>query len=177
MVHSKLLHTSILVYCKGKGKGLPRTGHEGPEGEQMYSSTLSLTPALDGGGWSTPRPGRFIPRKETRYPLYGRLGGPQGPVWTGAVSLAPSSTGIRSPDRPVRSESLYRLSYPGPISLLYSTQKTQPQLDDRNVRFYGRQSERERERARTQKISLLFCGRALQLVEFPQHSEARCLQK
>jgi hypothetical protein len=25
------------------------------------SSTLSLTSALDGGGWSTPRPGRFTP--------------------------------------------------------------------------------------------------------------------
>jgi len=35
------------------------TGHEGPEAEQMYSSTLSLTSALDGNGWSTPRPGRF----------------------------------------------------------------------------------------------------------------------
>jgi hypothetical protein len=44
----------------------------------MYSSTLSLTPALDEGGWSTPRPGRFTPRKETQYPLYRRLGGPQG---------------------------------------------------------------------------------------------------
>ena len=27
-------------------------------------------------GWSTPRPGRFSPRKVTRYPLYRRLGGP-----------------------------------------------------------------------------------------------------
>jgi hypothetical protein len=35
-----------------------------------------------------------------------------GPVWAGAENLA--STGIRSPDRPARSESLYRLSYPGP---------------------------------------------------------------
>ena len=33
-----------------------------------------------------------------------------GPVWTGAENLAP--TGIRSPDRPARSQSLYRLSYP-----------------------------------------------------------------
>jgi hypothetical protein len=32
-----------------------------------------------------------------------------GPVWTGAENLAP--TGIRSPDRPARSQSLYRLSY------------------------------------------------------------------
>jgi len=30
-----------------------------------YSSTVSLTSALDEGGWSTPRPGRFNPRKET----------------------------------------------------------------------------------------------------------------
>ena len=29
-------------------------------------------------GWSTPRPGRFTPGKETRYPLYRRLGGSQG---------------------------------------------------------------------------------------------------
>ena len=35
-----------------------------------------------------------------------------GTVWTGAENLAP--TGVRSPDRPARSESLYRLSYPGP---------------------------------------------------------------
>jgi hypothetical protein len=56
----------------------PRRGHEGPEEEQKYSSTLSLTSALDGGGWLTPRPGRFTPEKETRYLLYRRLGGPQG---------------------------------------------------------------------------------------------------
>ena len=34
-----------------------------------------------------------------------------GPVWTGAENLAP--TGIRSPDRPASSQSLYRLSYNG----------------------------------------------------------------
>jgi hypothetical protein len=47
-----------------KGKSLPRTGHEGPEGEWRYSSTLSLTSALDGGGWSTPCPSRFTPAKD-----------------------------------------------------------------------------------------------------------------
>jgi hypothetical protein len=31
------------------------------------------------GGWSTPRSGRFATGKESRYPLYRRLGGPQGP--------------------------------------------------------------------------------------------------
>ena len=54
----------------------PRTGHEGPEGEYRYSSILHLTSVLDAGGWSAPRPGRFTPGKETRYPLYRRLGRP-----------------------------------------------------------------------------------------------------
>jgi len=36
----------------------------------------------------------------------------------GADNLA-HPTGIRSPDRPTRSESLYRLSYPGPLSDIY----------------------------------------------------------
>ena len=44
---------------KVKGKDHPITGHECSEGDQMCSSTLSSTSALDGGGWSTPRPGRF----------------------------------------------------------------------------------------------------------------------
>ena len=50
----------------------------------------------------------------TRYPLYRRLGGPQGLVWTGTENLV--HTEIRSPDRPARSQSLYRLSYPGRLS-------------------------------------------------------------
>ena len=69
----------------------------------MYSSTLPSTWALDGGGWSTPRPGRFTPGKDP-------AGWAPEPVWTGTKNLAP--TGIRSPDRPARSESPYRLSYP-----------------------------------------------------------------
>jgi len=35
-----------------------------------------------------------------------------GPVWTGGEHFA--ATGIRSPERPARSETLYRLSYPNP---------------------------------------------------------------
>ena len=64
---------------KAKGKVHPRTGNEGPEGQQRYSSTLCLTSALD-RGWvvnATPRP-LYPPGKETRYPLSRRLGGPQG---------------------------------------------------------------------------------------------------
>jgi hypothetical protein len=53
----------------GKGKGkrykvYPTRGYEGPEGELRYSSTLSLTSALDGGGWSTSRLGHFTPGKD-----------------------------------------------------------------------------------------------------------------
>ena len=73
------INLTFNVYSKGKGKVRPRTGHEGPEGEQSNRSTLSLTSALDGYGWSKPCPGRFTPPpgKETRYPLCRRLGGPQ----------------------------------------------------------------------------------------------------
>ena len=45
--------------------------------EHMYSYTLFLTSVLDGGGWSTPRPGRFTAKKQTWCPLYRRLGGLQ----------------------------------------------------------------------------------------------------
>ena len=44
---------------KGKGKVLPRKGHEDSEG----------------GERSSPRPGHLTPRKETRYQLYSRLVG------------------------------------------------------------------------------------------------------
>ena len=98
--------------CKGKGKVHRRTGHEGREAEQKYSCTVSLTSALDGGGWSTPRPGRFNPGKDA-VPIVQEAGWASEPVWTGEENLAP--TGIRSSDRPARSMSLYRLRYPGSI--------------------------------------------------------------
>ena len=41
-------------------------------------TTVLLDLGARWGGWLTPRPGRFTPGKETRYPLYRRLGGPQG---------------------------------------------------------------------------------------------------
>ena len=88
------------VKVKGKGKGHPRTGREGPEGEQMYSSTVSLTSALDGGGWSTPRP-RYFTLGNDSVPIVQGAGWATGPVWTGAENLA--LTGARSPELPFRS--------------------------------------------------------------------------
>jgi hypothetical protein len=43
----------------------------------MYSSTLFLTSALDGVGGQRHAPA-VLPPGQTRYPLYRRLGGPQG---------------------------------------------------------------------------------------------------
>jgi hypothetical protein len=37
-----------------------------------------MTTALEGGEWSAACPGRILPPGKTRYPLYRRLGGPQG---------------------------------------------------------------------------------------------------
>jgi len=54
---------------KGKGKVHPTTDYEGPEGEQRYSSTLSLTLALDGVGGQRHAPAA-LPTGETRYTLY-----------------------------------------------------------------------------------------------------------
>jgi len=52
----------------------------------MYSSTPSLTSALDDdGGWSTPHPDRFNPGKH--YPR--SLGTMAGPVCTGAKKTPP----------------------------------------------------------------------------------------
>ena len=47
-----------------------------------------MTTALEGGEWSAARPVRTLPPGKTRYPLYRRLGGPQG--WSGREeNLAP----------------------------------------------------------------------------------------
>jgi hypothetical protein len=66
-------------------------------------------------GWVvnvTPLP--LYPREGDRVPIVQEVGWAPGPVWTGAENLVP--TGIRFPDRPARSESLYLLRYPGPQS-------------------------------------------------------------
>jgi hypothetical protein len=70
-------------------------------------------------GWvvsSTPRP-YFTPGKDP-IPIVQEVGWAPDLVWTGGKSRP---TGIRSPDRPSRSQSLYRLSYPAhsPIKDMY----------------------------------------------------------
>jgi hypothetical protein len=48
----------------------------------MYSSTRSLTSALDGGEWLTSRPGRFTPEKELLVPIGWETGWAPEPFWT-----------------------------------------------------------------------------------------------
>ena len=55
-----------------------------------------------------PRP--FLTPGKDMVPIVQENGWAPGLVWTGAENLAP--TRIRSPDRPARSQSLYRLCYP-----------------------------------------------------------------
>ena len=82
----------------------------------MYSSTLPSTSALDGVGGQRHAPAALPPGK-TRYPLYRSLGGPQG--LSVQVRKISAPTVIRSPDRPARSESLYRPSYPDPLDMIH----------------------------------------------------------
>ena len=95
----KVTLVQALRLCTG------RTAHRGSRGIAL--------PFHDHGtrrGWGvrvTPRP-LFTPGKDP-LPIVQEAGWAPGPVWTGAEYLAP--TGIRFPDRPFRSQSLYRLHY------------------------------------------------------------------
>ena len=74
------------------------TGHEEPEGEYRYNFTLPLTPALDGGGWSTPSPGRFTSRER---PATYRTGDWTCPkVGLDGCGKSRPPNGVWSPNRP-----------------------------------------------------------------------------
>ena len=70
-----LLLIPILVKI---GEVHPRTGHEGTKGAVEVWIYSFFILGAGWGGWSSPRSGCFTPGKETRYPLYRRLGGSQG---------------------------------------------------------------------------------------------------
>ena len=74
----------------------------------MYGCTLSLTSALY--GFQRNDAADLPPGKKPST----HCGLAPGMVWRGCGKSPPPPTGIRSPDRPARSESLYRLRYPGP---------------------------------------------------------------
>jgi hypothetical protein len=68
-----------------------------------------MTAALEGGEWSAARPNRNYPRERAGTHCTGGWVGP-----TAGLDRCGKSrpTGFRLPDRPARSRSLYRLSYP-----------------------------------------------------------------
>jgi hypothetical protein len=112
-MHLRLrINATVLAYSKGTPNR-----PEGPEGSGSIA-LLFLDLGTRRGRWSAPRPRRFTPRKDP-VPIVPEA---PGPVWTCTKNLAPN--GIRSPDRPARSQSLYRLSYPGPIGLQYVYKRT-----------------------------------------------------
>jgi hypothetical protein len=69
-------HSDGMQRCGGTTTEL-RTGHEVAEVNYNYSSTLSVTSALDWGVLSTPRPGRFTPGIEPGTHCTGRWVGPR----------------------------------------------------------------------------------------------------
>jgi hypothetical protein len=85
-------------------------------GEWLYRSTFFLTSALVGGKWSASRPGRFTPGERvpgTRW-IGGRVGSRAGlDDMEKGKFLTLTGLELRSFGRPARSQSLYRLSYPG----------------------------------------------------------------
>jgi hypothetical protein len=100
----------------------------------------------------------------TPWPLYPRerrgthfIGGWVGPrpVSTGVENLPP--TGIRSPDRPARSESLYRLSSPGPCD----SSRQKPTFRRNLLHVFSR-------------ISTLNMEAVTSLIRVPVHQSARC---
>jgi len=72
---------------------------------------LKPWPLIGVGGNATSPP--LYPRQRDPVPILQEAGWARGPVWTCAENL--TTTGIRSQDRPASSQSLYRLSYPGPL--------------------------------------------------------------
>ena len=94
----KVTLVQALRLCTG------RTAHRGRRGIALLFHDFTKR------GWGvtvTPRP-LFTPRKDP-VPIVQEAGWAPGLVWTGAENITP--TGIRSPNRPARSQSLYWLSY------------------------------------------------------------------
>ena len=74
-----------------------------------------MTAALEGGEWLAARPGRTLRPVKTRYPLYRRLGGPQGRSGR-AENLVPTAIRPRT-FKPVVS----RYTWPTPRRVLMKT--------------------------------------------------------
>jgi hypothetical protein len=99
----KVTLVQTLRLCTG------RTAHRGSRGIALPFHDHGTR--REWGVNATPRP-LFTPRK-TRYPLYRRLGRPQGR--SGQVRIISPPTGIRSKDRPARQPVAIPTELPGPL--------------------------------------------------------------
>ena len=108
----QIMSVGILMCVKVKVKFSPEQATKAQRGSRCIA-LLFLQPRRYMGVGGQRYALAPLPPVKTRYPLYRRLGGPQGR--SGRVRKIPPPTAIRSPDRPARSESLYRLRFPGPI--------------------------------------------------------------
>jgi hypothetical protein len=93
---SSIVEVRYLFRCSQKtgrechsGEIRPRTGHEGPEGEYRYSSTLHN---LGARWWWVVRakPQPFYPRERDAVPMVQEAMSAPGPAWTGAENLSPA---------------------------------------------------------------------------------------
>ena len=92
----QLLKNKLLGFKgKRKGKVHPRRGHEGPEGEQMYNSTLSLTSVIHGVSDQRHAPVALLPGKKPRRGWVGPRGGLNG--WGKYLPHQDSNSGPSSP--------------------------------------------------------------------------------
>jgi hypothetical protein len=76
--HGLVTLTVVPVGVKARLSLTPPGRHVGAVEVRLHSL---LTSALDVGGWSTSRPGRFVPGRDPQHPLHRSLGGPQ--CWSG----------------------------------------------------------------------------------------------
>ena len=97
-------------------------------GVKVYLYSFMINGTRRGWGVSVTARPLFTPGEDP-VPIVQEAGWAPGPVWTGAENLAP--TGIRFPDRPARSQSLYWVCYPAhlphtSISKLSNTRVSNP---------------------------------------------------
>ena len=103
-------NSSDILKVEVKVKVTPKQATKAQRGSRC-TALLFLQPRCYMGVGGQHHASAVLPPRKTRYPLYRRLGGLQGR--SGRVWKISSPTGIRLPDRPASSESLYRLSYRG----------------------------------------------------------------
>ena len=101
----------VLSIGNSKGKVHPTSSQEDPDGDRRYTSTLSVTSALDKCGWSAPRSGLLTPGISAGGQRHGPASLP--PAITGYL-LHRRLRGLCGLSGRVRKISTHRDSIPGP---------------------------------------------------------------